>query len=270
MRFGWSANDTSARLRGTAKIAAAIAVAVYVVLYSMGPFPDSWNESLLYLLLVIAASAAATLATLICRRYDKTEIHHRIWRYFAIGLWLWVAAEATYAYLDITQEEVAIGLPDVFWVTAYIFFAHALGIQYRILAQPSKRTLVSQIAIVLLFAILCYALVYHLLSAGADAQGRYDTIVNSFYPVGDLFLALVAVWLVRHFSGGVFARPWLGLLAFSFTDLLFAWIEAAGLYDRSETLTTLFDTTYLGAYLLLGLGLLSLWAFLKYGMRSHE
>src|SRR5512142_1280410 len=111
--------------------------------------------------------------------------------------------------------------------------------------------------------------VYRLLSAGVDRQERLGVAINSFYPVGDLFLALIAVWLIRHFSGGAFARPWLGLLAFCFTDLLYACIVTSGIYtwDMNQTnwWSTLFDNAYLGAYLILGLGILSQWAFLKYG-----
>lgn len=267
MRFGWNAIETSFRVRGMAKIAAILLVVVYTVLYVKEPLPGVWNDIVLYLILMIAAAFAATVAMLIWLRYEPTETPRHIWRYFTIGLWLWVAAEFTYAYFDITQDEVMIGLQDVFWVTAYVFFAHALGVQYRVLAQPSKRELVNRILIVVALLIGLYAVVYHLLSVGADPANRINTIVNSFYPVGDFFLAAVAIWLVRHFGGGAFARPWMGLLAFSFTDLLYAWIEASGLYEQGIW-ATLFDTTYLGAYLILGLGLLSLWTFLKYGLRS--
>jgi hypothetical protein len=72
--------------------------------------------------------------------------------------------------------------------------------------------------------------------------------------------------------GGALARPWLGLLAFSFADLLYAWIEISGLYswsvDQANLLSTVTDIVYLGAYLVLGFGVLSQWAFLKYGLRA--
>jgi hypothetical protein len=120
--------------------------------------------------------------------------------------------------------------------------------------------------------LVIYAVVYWLLITWGGAERGFGAAVNSFYPVADLFLAVIAVWLIRHFRGGVFARPWLGLLAFSFTDLLYAWIEISGIYawsaNNTNFLSALFDIAYVGAYLVLGLGILSQWAFLKYGLRS--
>ena len=141
-----------------------------------------------------------------------------------------------------------------------------------LLAQPSQQELLSRVSIAVLFLLALYALVYRMLAVEADGQSRLDAAVNSFYPVADLCLALIAIWLINHFRGGAFARPWLGLLAFSFTDLLYAWIETSGVYswslENANVWSTVFDVAYVGAYLVLGLGILSQWAFLKYGLRS--
>ena len=269
MRFGWSAKDTSVRMRGVAKIAAVVFIAIYIVIYLKEPFSDVWNAILINLLLVIAAASAATVATLVWIHYDKADTPRRIWAYFAIGLWLWTAAELIWGYLNVTQGEVPIGLPDVFWVVAYIFFAHALFIQYRLLANPSRQELLSRVLFAAILLLGLYLLVYRLLTTSVNANSQLGAIVDSFYPVADLCLALIALWLINHFRGGAFARPWLGLLAFSFTDLLYAWIDTSGLYGQANNVwAALFDTTYLGAYLVLGLGILSQWAFLKYGLRS--
>jgi hypothetical protein len=241
-----------------------------MLLYLKEPFSELWNGILINLLLVIAASLSAAVATMVWRHYDRADTPRRIWRYFAIGLWLWTAAELVYGYLDITRDEVSIGIPDIFWVAAYLFFAHALLIQYRLLAQPNRQELWSRIAVVLVALLAFYMLVYRLVSGLAGApQTRLEAAVDTFYPVADLCLALVAVWLISHFRGGAFARPWLGLLAFSFTDLLYAWIDTSGLYEQANSgWAALFDTTYVAAYLILGLGILSQWAFLRYGLRS--
>jgi dipeptidyl aminopeptidase/acylaminoacyl peptidase len=89
---------------------------------------------------------------------------------------------------------------------------------------------------------------------------------------GSVLLSVIALWLARNFAGGVFARPWLGLLAFSISDLLYAWLELSGTYawsvDQGNLLSTISDVAYFGAYLVLGLGVLSQWLFLKYGLRT--
>lgn len=269
MRLGWSARDSSVRIRALAKIVAVIFIAAYIAIYLKGSFPGMWNDILLNLLLILSAAFAASVATMLWLHYERGETPRRIWRYFAIGLWLWTVAELTYAYLDLTREEVGIGLPDVFWVSAYIFFAHALFIQYRLLANPNRQDLLKRVGLAALGFVVLYLLVYRLLISFIHVSSQPDVLVNAFYPVADLFLAVIAIWLFRHFSGGAFARPWLGLLAFTFTDFLYAWIDTSGLYDQANSnWAALFDTTYIVAYLILGLGLLSQWAFLRYGLRA--
>jgi hypothetical protein len=272
MRFGWSAKETSFRMRRMAKITALVLIAIDAVIYLMEPFSDVWNDILANLLLVIAASLAAAVATMVWARYEQTDPPRRIWSNFAIGLWLWVAAELIWGYLSATQGKARAGIADVFWVAAYIFFGQALLVQYRILARPNKQELLSRVSLAILPLLMLYILVYRLLITWVDVQSQFGAAVNLFYPVADLFLALVALWLVRYLRGGAFARPWLGLLAFSFADLLYAWLEISGIYswsvNQANLWNALFDVTYLGAYLLLGLGILSQWAFLNYGLRS--
>jgi hypothetical protein len=253
-----------------AKIAAILCIAIYIFIYVQEPLAGPWNDIVLYLLLVIAAGLTASLALMICLRYEREETPRRIWRYFAIGLWLWTLAELVYAYRDMTLEnEVPKGLQDVLWVAAYLFFAYALLIQYRLLANPSKRELWQRIGFAALFLLVLLFLVYQFLITWLGAKSALDATVDAFYPVADFCLALIAVWLMRHFQGGAFARPWLGLLLFAFADLLYAGIDTLGLYQQADSAwPALFDTSYIAAYLILGLGLLAQWAFLKYGLRS--
>src|SRR5512134_192495 len=214
MRLGWSPADASARIRGVAKLTALVFIAIYAALYVWAPLSDIWDGIVLNLLLVIAAGLTAGAATMIWTRFEPTETPRRIWRYIAFGLWLWTAAELIYGYLDITQDEVAIGIPDVFWVAAYVFFTHALFIQYRLLAQPTKAELWKRVAFAVVALLVLYIFLYRVLITWMHPESPLSALVNSFYPVADLFLAAIAVSLILHFRGGVFARPWLGLLAF--------------------------------------------------------
>ena len=272
MRFGWSAKLTSARILGLASIAALIFLAVYVIIYQVEPFSEVWNLTITNLFLVAAALFAAAIATMIWAHYDPTDTPRRVWGHFATGLWLWAAAEMIWGYLNVIQGEVPVGLPDVFWVAAYFFFGQALLFQYQILARPTKQELLSRALFAILFLLVLNLLVYRALTSGAEIADKFDVAIDSFYPAADLLLALVALWLARNFMGGAFSRPWLGLLAFTFADLMYAWLEISGMHPWSvngaNLLSTITDIAYLGAYLILGLGVLCQWAFLKYGMRS--
>lgn len=272
MRFGWDANVTSARLLGVAKAASLLFLALYVIIYWLEPFSDILNVLFTDSFLVVASASTAFIATLIWKRYERSDLPRRIWIYFAIGLWFWATAELIWGYLNIMHGEVYEGISDLFWISGYFFFGHALFAQYRILAHPSRREIWQLAFFVALALVLLYSFVYGVLTAGIGKPVNLGTAINSFYPAADLLLALVAFWLARHFMGGAFARPWLGLLAFSFADFLYAWVELSGLYswsvDQANLLSTVTDVAYLAAYLILGLSILSQWAFLKYGLRS--
>lgn len=272
MRFGRNAKESSDLLRGWAKLAALLILVAYAVIYWFEPFSEVWNTILTDLFPVIAASVAATIATMIWARYDRTDTPRRIWGNFAVGLWLWVAAEVTWGYLNVTRGEVPEGISDVFWVIAYLFFGQALLVQYQILAHPTKQGLFGRVLAALLIFLALYLFIFRILMTDAEARSNFGAAINSFYPAADLLLALAALWLASHFMGGAFSRPWLGLLAFAFADFLYAWVEISGVYswgiNRSNLLSTMTDIAYLAAYLVLGLGIFSQWVFLKYGLRS--
>jgi hypothetical protein len=221
---------------------------------------------------VVASATNAIIATLIWKRYDPVDAPRRIWVQLAIGLWLWSAAELIWGYLNVTQGEVPEGIADVFWISGYFFFAYALFVQYRILAHPTRAEIGRLTLAVILSLVVLYALIYSIFTAAIGEPVNMGTAINAFYPAGDFLLALVAVWLARHFRGGAFARPWWGFLAFSLADWLYAWIEMSGLYswsvDHANILSTITDVVYLSAYLVFSLRILSQWALLKDGLRS--
>lgn len=272
MQFRWSAQDMAVRVRSGAKVAAIVFVAVYTLIYWVEPFSELWNKISTNMFLVIASSLTASVATLVWLHYDKTDSPRVVWRSFAIGLWLWAVAEFTWGLLNVLYGEVPVGLPDVFWIVSYFFLLHAMMFQYRILATPTKEESRSRALVALLILVVLYLVIYGVLTSEGGSANKWDAAINSFYPAADLLLGLIAFWLARNFMGGAFARPWLGLLAFAIADLMYAWLEISGLYswsiNQANLLSTFTDVAYLGAYLILGLGILSHWVFLKFGLRS--
>lgn len=272
MQPGMNPRLISTRLRVWAKAAALLFLALYTWIYLRQPFSDVWNTILTNIILVTASSFAAVIGTLIWAHYDRTDAPRRVWGYFAIGLWLWAAAELIWGYLNVRLGEVPEGISDVFWIAAYFFFGLALFWQYRLVARPTIRELAIRSLTAILALLVLYLLIYDVLTSEAQPASGFGAFVNSFYPAGDLVLTMVALWLADRFMGGAFSRPWLGLLAFSFADLMYAWLEISGMYtwsvNHANPLSTIFDIAYLGAYLVLGLGVLSQWVFLKYGLRS--
>jgi hypothetical protein len=251
-------------------------ISFYVYIYWFEPFSPFWNQFFANFFLQLASLGAAVVATLIWLRYEKTDAPRRVWGPFAVSLWLWFGGELSWGYLNMTVGDVSVGLPDLFWVSSYFTFALALLNQYRILLRPDKRAMMKAVWIITLAVGALSLFISSVFVLTTDNPSKLEVAVNSFYPAGDLLLALTALWLISHFAGGAFARPWVGLLVFTFSDLLYAWLEATGTYawsvDHGNLLSTISDIAYLMAYLVLFVGVLHQWLFLKYGMLSsgHE
>jgi hypothetical protein len=274
MRFGWHAQAASRRLLRLVIFAAVGLAVVYAVIYFLEPFSTFTNNLLANALTITAAVFSATCATLTWGMYEKTDTPRRIWGLFAFGLWLWVIGEITWGYQNLTlpNGEVPIGVSDAFWVIAYYFLGQALLSQYQLLVRSTKSELTSRVIRVLLFLGVAFGLIFTVLMWLDISVSVGDTLVNAFYPAGDITLALAAIWLTRNFQGGALGRPWIGLLVFTFTDLMYAWLQLSGTYawslDQGNLVSGFSDLVYFSAYLVLGIGSFSQWLFLKYGFRS--
>ena len=273
MRRGWSSKQSSQRILRVAGTLFLAMFVFYIVVYRYQPFSDFWNNILANAVPQVASLIAAVFATLSWNHYDCQDPPRRIWGWFALALWMWFGAEVAWGYLNFMAGDVSPGLPDVLWVTSYMFLGLALIQQFRILAEPGFRVLGTWIAIAAAALAGLTAGIYRIIAAAAATPPTLDVIINFFYPAADLILVVIALWLARNFRGGAFSRPWIGLLVFSFVDLLCAWLEASGMYawslEQGNLLITLADAAYLASYLVLGWGILYMWLFLKYGLLRH-
>ena len=277
MRFGLDARSASNRLLQAAIIAALTLITAYAVVYFREPFLPFVNLLLADILTVTASVLSAAFATIIWMMYERTDPPRRVWGFFAFGLWLWVLGEVTWSYWNLTvpNGEVPVGLPDFFWVIAYYFLGQALLSQYKILVQPTQAELTSRVTRSVLFLAAALVLIFSVIRWFGFSTSVVDTLVNAFYPAGDLTLALAAIWMTRNFQGGALGRAWIGLLVFTVSDLLYAWLQLSGAYawslDQGNLVSGVSDIIYFSAYLVLGIGSFSQWLFLKYGLRpSHR
>lgn len=273
MRFGWNAKASFNRTLWVAYVASILFALIYVIVYWFEPFTEYWNNFFSNFFPIIASSATAITATLIWRSYDKTDAPRKIWAPFMVGLWMWLGAEISWGIINMMNDEVALGLPDIFWVTSYGVLALAVYRQYQVLFNPPLPKLISRSIISVLFLFGFTLLISSLFTSAAGAVSRFENIIDSFYPVADFLLAFIALKLARNFGGGAFSRPWMGLIVFSVSDLIYAWLEISGLYTWSvaegNLYSTIADVSYVIAYLVMGLSLLYHWLFLKYGMRQR-
>ncbi len=248
-----------------------VAVFLFVFFYIADPFPPGMTDLVTTGMTTFAALIAAVVSSLVWRRYGKKSAPRRVWLPFSIALWLWFIAEAIFFYRYAIDGDYVFSPADFFWVVAYLFFAVALFHQYAIIYRPRRIVGVAYFVLAFLAAALLTYLYALWLASLSDGKMDLETVVNAIYVVGDFSLALGALLLVAIFRDGAMGRAWLGLVAFTFSDLLYSLLEALGLYswrlNQGDTLTLLSDSTYFAAYLIVAFGCYLQWILLSYGPR---
>lgn len=255
-------------------ISAVILVIAHIYVYQVEPLAGAWNDHFLNFLPSVTAGLGAAVATLVWRQFSPTDRPRVIWRYFALGLWIWAIAEVSWGFYMLVLGEVPLfSLTDVFWIAGYYFFGGALLHQYRLVFRSERRREMRYIASALLI-VLILSLIGTLIVRWVFPHEKswLGTFVNVFYPLGDLALALIAVTLARAFGRGLWARPWLAFLAFVFSDSMYTWLAVTGIYafaaGEGNVVSLVADTAYLVAYMLLGLACHAQLLLLRRGPRQ--
>ncbi len=245
-------------------------ILIYIYTYIFRPFSVFWSDLLTNSFGILAVGLCAAIATGIWTRYSRSEIHFSIWMCFALGLWFWFLGDLSWGIYNMALINVPkVSLADLFYLMGYVMFPIALHRQYRILYRPSFRrdTLVTG---GIAAATLLSSLFFTMLLAGFQMNDlELSTFLNVLYPTADLVIALISFVFVVNFGRGALARPWIGLIFFTITDSLYAWLFESNTYAFSVVNANLpsliADCLYAAAYLLMAVLLLSHYLLLKYG-----
>ena len=254
-----------------------LSLVLFIYLYQASPFLASVTNIVTSGMITIASILAALCSILVMRQYGSGTPPRAIWLYFMLAVTGWAVAESLwlYAYIAGGQEAASLGLADVLWVLSYLFFIVALFRQYSLIYRPRQHTSI----LYLVLAVSSVLIITHLFAAwllnNNPEADRLETYVNTFYAVGDFALALGALVIAAAFRNGALGRPWLGLLVFAISDLLYAWLETSGLYawsiDQGNILTTITDASYFAAYLVVAFGCYLQLILLRFGPRlKHD
>lgn len=239
---------THSRIPFAVWIISGLALLGFAVLAFLRPFPLPLNTYFTDILIILAAGVATWFVYRIVGQFDAVEKPRRVWWYFGLGLAVWTVGELVwFLYVLFGGEAPSPSLGDVAWLAGYPLLGMALLLQYRLLLNLQARQ--ERIWIALVWgALFVFTAVLSWLMPG---PGDVETFINFFYPVGDLALAVGALWLARQFGGGAWGRPWQALLMFTVADALYAWVTGMGLYERHLPMQALTDTLYFSAYIVL-------------------
>jgi hypothetical protein len=248
-------------------------LASYSYFHFAAPFPGKTTDLLTNGMVTLASVSAAVMGVRVWRRYGKSTPPRGIWWNFMAALWGWAIAELIWLFeYAIGGEALArFSIADVFWVVSYVFFLSALLRQYLLIYRP-QRIISASYLILSLVASLMFTFLYAIWLANTNNRPLdLNTLVHTFYPIGDFALALGALLLAVAFRDGALGRPWLGLLVFAFSDLMYSLLEASGLYAWSvvggNLLTTITDVIYMAAYIAIAFGCYLQYLLLSYGPR---
>lgn len=239
-----------------------LALMIYIWLATNMPFGEAESDRLKTVLgsIFVPLFCGATIGLVIKEMGTQSSIG-KMWLAFGVGIWLWVLAEWTWAsYYFVTGDWLDVSPADLLWIVGFAGLAVALKIQYELVYQTKVPNW--QMFAWVLFVLAATALVVFI----TNSDQNFANYLAYFYPVADLATGAVAVFLFWQFRGGLFSWPWAGLFVMGLADSVYAWLEASAMLDTLDQGWSLFaDTTYLAAYLILGLGFFLVYLVLRYG-----
>lgn len=243
-------------------------LALYVYFYQYAPLGAPYDNLVLNSITSLASLAVAGISTAIYLYYHTDDHPRKIWMNLMIGCWFWFAAEVAWQVYAFILEEVPVpSIADIGWISGFIFFTIALYHQYSAI-KPTHIETVRIYAIGAWIVILLIPLV--LLSTWGTFT--LESYIDFYYPFADLAVGVAGLALVFIFRGGALMRPWIGLMVFGASDLLYAWAEKTQMYswsvENGNVLSLIIDASYLTAYLILAVGFLGQWKLLKRGLRQ--
>ncbi|MCP8318019.1 MAG: hypothetical protein H3Z51_14360 [archaeon] len=208
--------------------------------------------SLLRIIGTVGITAIAFVSLNITIRTTRKTYSSPIWRIFIAltsAILLYFIGEVTWdAYSWIISVDVPYpSFADVAWLAGYFPQAYAYLILLRLssISLSFRTKFIWFVASGLIFLALAYTLITPLLSLeeGVDAL-----FFNLAYPIGDIFLFLLALTLIIFIRKTWLSLIWLPLAASSlidfFADLSFSFVEARGAYFEGHPVDMLFTFSY--------------------------
>jgi hypothetical protein len=245
-------------------LGAMLLVGMYIHFYQFSTLPAEHNALILNLISLVAPLSSAIFATMVFLSFDRADKPRQVWKFMTIFVWVWTVAEFIWTITLMQTDDVPLpSLADAFWLSGFIFLTIALHKQYQIV---TKKTVAAWKILVIWAGVFVLALFVTIVAQVELNVGNY---LEYFYAVADFAAGIVAIRIFIAFRGGLMSRPWIGLFVLGLSDALYAWLIASDMYATSaesgDPISMLADTSYMAAYLVLGIGFYATYLTIKHG-----
>ncbi|MFI5421182.1 MAG: hypothetical protein ACHQ1H_09480 [Nitrososphaerales archaeon] len=229
---------------------------VISVVYGFQQFYPGFIGPLSNVIPSLLATGAFLAALMNARKYGfrlREREFDRIWFCFAVGAACWIFAEASWAVYYFSGIDVPYpGIPDVFYIAAYVPLSLAVFFYFRSFAGAlTKSRRLFSIPAILASIILVVAVV--LPEEQSDPRPLLTALTDWAYPAADLILLSLIILSLAIFAGGTISKWWYwlagGIIVDIIGDELFLYQVAQGTYYNGG----IDDLLYVWAYLIIGL-----------------
>lgn len=242
----------------TTKLNKAYFVLLLISLYTISYYghiliadPDSYNTYIISSIFSIVGALSACISLIISYIFskDKAKI---LWFWFAIGLFSYVIAELIWMYYaSILRIDIPFpGYTDLFYILHMVFYLIGL-VHYSVSTKVTFRNYPMIIELLIVMVIACTLSYYFLLE---DYIRNYHSDINFFlvsivYPVGDLVLYLITVFLYlnrkeNHLKYTI-SLVLLGIFLQVIADTFFSYFQLGSSYKNGDIIEPLFTFSLL-------------------------
>lgn len=182
------------------------------------------------LIQVVSALALVSLVISVWRSAEPGEPLRAIAGSLALGLTLWAAGQAVYAFYQVERGPDFVGPTpaDALWLAGYVPLIIGLYLRLHTFSlSPTSARRAVVIGLNGVLAALAILFVVKPILQHPDPRQPLMTAINLVYILGDLLVVLAASLIMQALARGSMSMPWAlvaaGCLMFCASDLLYAY-----------------------------------------------
>ena len=210
--------------------------AVYILINAFVIGGDAFVYNLNNNLTVPLALLMVVFSVMLWQKMEAGTNGRFLWGNMLAGWVLWIIAEILWIVFGILGQEVPYpSWADFFWLVGYI--PMSIGLLARARSLPVKPTTGQQAAIwgislgTVIFTVI---FVLQPIIQNNDPQRLLESVLNLLYPLVDLFLLIIVLYLFFNYEQGAYGFGWrlllVGFILHTVSNLFFSYTTSSDLY----------------------------------------